>query len=285
MLARWASATALAAVLLLPLLPILRDQLAAYGDRGAGLVPGQAGAGNSTMSDGVSIYAVGANLIWATLGYHADGAMVQIAALWPLLMLGALVLLGRGRSRTSVLLAALIVVPIVALFAVGALKRDLFELRYFSGAVPALLLLIARFTTATVRRPAAISVAAIGLVALMSAALFDQQVNGANPRRYDFAGALARIEADAEPGDVLLYEPSYLADVITYYAPDMRSAPVGTPVPAGTDVWVLSTDRVVDVEESSARLGDQLARLEQNRHVADRFRLPNVRVWELRWTP
>ena len=32
----------------------------------------------------ISIYAVGANLIWAFLGYHADGPMVQIAALWPL---------------------------------------------------------------------------------------------------------------------------------------------------------------------------------------------------------
>ena len=82
----------------LPMLPILRDQLAAYGNRGAGLVPGQAGAGSSTIGGTISIYAVGANLIWAVLGYHADGAMVQIAALWPLLMLLALVMLGRGRS-------------------------------------------------------------------------------------------------------------------------------------------------------------------------------------------
>ena len=67
--------------------------------------------------------------------------------------------------------------------------------------------------------------------------------------------------------------------------PVYQFSPIGTAVPAGTDVWVLSTDRVVDAEASSARLGDQLARLEQQREVADRFRLPNVLVWELRWTP
>ncbi len=72
-------------------------------DRGVGLTPGQAGAGSSTLGGTISIYAVGANLIWAMLGYHADGVMVQLAALWPLLMLLALVMLGRGRSARSVL--------------------------------------------------------------------------------------------------------------------------------------------------------------------------------------
>ena len=115
-------------------------------------MPGQAGAGSSTLGGTISIYAVGANLIWAVLGYHADGAMVQIAALWPLLMLLALVMLGRGRSGPSVLLLALVVVPMAALFVVGSLKRDLFELRYFSGAVPAMLLLAARVVTSTTVR-------------------------------------------------------------------------------------------------------------------------------------
>ena len=85
-------------------------------------------------------------------GYHSDGVMEQIAALWPLLMLLALVVLGRGRSGPSVLLVALVVVPMAALFLIGSVKRDLFELRYFSGAVPAMLLLMARLVTATTKR-------------------------------------------------------------------------------------------------------------------------------------
>jgi hypothetical protein len=81
---------------------------------------------------------------------------------------------------------------------------------------------------------------------------------------------------------VLLYEPSYLGDVIAYYAPDVEARPVGSPVPAGVGVWVLATERVIDAEETSARLGSELADLEQDRTIVDRFDRPNVRVWELR---
>ena len=174
------------------------------------------------------MYAVGANLIWATLGYHADGVMVQLAALWPLLMLLALVMLGRGRSGRSVYLLALVVVPMTALFVVGSMKRDLFELRYFAGAVPALLLLGARVVTATVVRRGPLLLSAAVAAAALSVALVDQQLNGANPRLYDFEGALAEIAERAEPGDVVLYEPEYLADVVDYYAPGVDALPVGS---------------------------------------------------------
>ena len=194
----------------------------AYGQRGDALVPGQAGADSSSISGGISIYAVAANFIWAMFGYHADAAMVQIAALWPLLMLLALVMLGRGRSGRSVLLMGLVLVPMVALFAVGTIKRDLFELRYFSGAVPAMLLLVARIVTSTtVRRFATVIVTSV-LAAVMLAGLVDQQINGANPRVYDFEGAFDRIAEHAEPGDVVLYEPVYLTTVAEYYAPAHR---------------------------------------------------------------
>ena len=97
----WLVASAVVAVASLPLMPILLDQLAAYSNRGVGLTPGQAGRGSSTLGSSISIYAVGANLIWATLGYHADGAMVQLAALWPLLMLLALVMLGAAAPAAA----------------------------------------------------------------------------------------------------------------------------------------------------------------------------------------
>jgi O-antigen/teichoic acid export membrane protein len=278
----WLVSTIVFVVAVAPMLPLLQDQLAAYTNRGgAGLVPGQAGAGNSSFGGAVSIYALGANLIWALLGYHADGVMVQLAALWPLLIVVTLVLLGRGRSRVSLLLAGLIVVPIAALFAIGSMKRDLFELRYFSGAVPALLLLSARFVTAATRRRVAASIAATALLTAMSVGLVDQQLNGANPRLYDFEGAFRRIEEVAGPDDVVLYEPSYLGDVVDYYAPGVDSRPVGSDVPNGVTVWVVSTDRIVNTEASAAALGGVLADLEQRRTLVDRFSVPNVRVWQM----
>ena len=278
----WFLAVAIVVVIVAPLLPTLRAQLDAYGARGAGLVPGQAGAGSSAIGGTISIYAIGANLIWALLGYHADDAMAQIAAFWPLLMLVGLVLLGRGRSGNSLLLLGLVVAPMAALFAVGSMKRDLFELRYFSGAVPAMLLLGARLVTATAVRRAAVAVAGAAAAAVMLIGLVDQQLNGANPRLYDFEGALERVSERAEKGDVVLYEPAYLGDVVQYYAPELRARPVGTDVALDGAVWVLATERVIDAEDTSARLGTELAGLERDRTIVDRFERPNVRVWELR---
>ena len=45
----------------------------------------------------------------------------------------------------------------------------------------------------------------------------DQQLNGSNPRVYDFKGAVHAVEQRARPGDVLLYSPQYLDHVVAYY--------------------------------------------------------------------
>ncbi|HEU4841361.1 MAG TPA: glycosyltransferase family 39 protein [Ilumatobacteraceae bacterium] len=277
----WALSSLLVVVLVLPIVSVLQGQLAAYGNRGAGLAPSQAGAGSSAIGGTISVYSVGANLIWAFLGYHADGPMVQIAALWPLLMLLAFVMLGRGRSGPSLLLLGLVVVPMGTLFAIGSLRSDLFELRYFSGAVPAMLLLAARVVTATTARKAAVTVAACVLTAVMLVGLVDQQLNGANPRLYDFKGAFGHIEASAEPGDIVLFEPDYLSEVVGYYGPGLMLHVVGTPVPPGSRVWVVATERVLNEKNTAARLGTELARLEESRTIADRVTYPNVTVWEL----
>ncbi len=280
----WVISSALVAVAALPLLPIVADQLAAYGARSAGAVPGQAGAGSSALGGTISVYAVGANLVWAIWGYHADGVMVQLTALWPLLMLLVLVLLGRGRSWRTVLLGALVVVPMIALFVIGAAKRDLFELRYFSGAVPMVLLLGARLVTVVARAKRVLVVAALVATTTLGVGLVDQQLNGANPRLYDFEGALNRVnETDGGPDAVLLFEPDYLGDVIDYYAPDLDTRPLGSEVPDdASTVWILAAERVLSDEQISGRVGSVLAEIEQTRTEVSVFRRPNVRVWELR---
>jgi hypothetical protein len=274
---------ALVVIAVLPLLPLLQAQFDAYGNRAGGLVPGQAGADSSSLGGSMSIYAVGANLIWALWGYHADGTMVQLTALWPLLLLLVLLLMGRGRSAASTLLAALVAVPLAALFVVGSIKRDLFELRYFCGAVPAIVLLTARLITAVTRRWVAV-VAAAGVVGgSLAIGLVDQQLNGANPRLYDFEGALGHVQSQPAARPILLYEPAYLGDVIDYYAPDLDTRPLGSPIPDDADtVWVLASERVLDAESTSAKVGSALADLEQDRQLVDRVRRPNVLVWELR---
>jgi O-antigen/teichoic acid export membrane protein/4-amino-4-deoxy-L-arabinose transferase-like glycosyltransferase len=289
----WAGSLVAIVLVIAPVTPIALDQYQHYLDRRAevdDLSVAPAGHGpvdTSSAQAELSVYAVVANGVWALWGYHADDAMAQIAALWPLGMLAALVALGHGRSRDTSLLVALIAVPALALFAAGTLKRDLFELRYFSGAVPLAVLLAARvatrITTATLSR------AALGLVlvATLTLGLVDQQLNGTNPRRYDFDGALNSVHATWEPGDVLLYEPLYLDELVEYYGPDLASRPIShltrPSVSAASTVYVLATERVINERETAARVGDVLAQLEnQGREVVARIDHPNVTVWELR---
>ncbi len=277
----WALTLVAIGVMVAPVIPILQTQYAAYANRGIGLIPSQAGAGSSAIGGTISIYSVGANLIWAFFGYHADGAMVQIAALWPLLMLLGFVMLGRGRSGPSLLLLGLVVVPMAALFAIGSRRSDLFELRYFCGSVPAMLLLAARVLTATTVRKVAVVVTAGVLTAVMVVGLVDQQLNGANPRLYDFKGAFAHIEADAKEGDIVLYEPDYLAEVVHYYGPNLPSRVVGATVPDDVTVWVVATEKVLAEKNSAAQLGTQLVKLQEHHAVASRQAFPNVTVWQL----
>ena len=280
----WLPSVALIALATLPLLPILVDQINGYSNRSSGLVPGQAGAGNSDLDGAISVYTVAANLVWGIWGYHSDGTMLLLTAFWPLVMLLVLVLLGRGRSDRTFLLIGLVVVPLTALFVVGSMKRDLFELRYFSGGVPALLLLAARLVTVTTRAPRAAAAAAAVAVASLTTGLVDQQLNGANPRLYDFQGAIEVVDGvDASDDAVLFYAPEYLGDVISYYAPDLDIRPLGAPVPDGAStVWVLASERVLNAEATAARVGAVLSDIEQERTLIRVVHRPNVRVWELR---
>jgi uncharacterized membrane protein len=281
LVAGWAAATAAVAALTAPLLPFLLDQLVAYSVRGAGLQRlAQAGA---DVVDQPGVYALITNFVWGLWGYHAGETMAAIVALWPLLMLATLALLGRGRSEWSVLLLALVLVPAFSLFAVGFFKRDLFELRYFIGAVPAMLLLVSRGVSSWSRHRAVPVVATVLLLASFGVALADQQLNGLNPRLYDFRGALAEISARAEPGDVLLYEPGYLNYVIAYYAPDLPAEPIERGLDPGDGartVFVLGS--FLDNPSHAGRTGSALAELDEDREVVDAFSAPNVRVWVLR---
>lgn len=278
------------AVLVAPLGPFGLEQLEGYaGRRGGGAAstaaPAQAGAAASGIAQGISVYAVGANAIWALLGYHSDEAMTSLAALWPLLLLVGLGALGRGRSRSTSALLLCVALPTVLFVLAGTVKRDLFELRYFAFVVPLLLVLAARTVTRVFPRPRSQAVAAGLAAVLLVGALVDQQLNGANPRRYDFEGALAELTAEAGPDDVILYEPDYLGDVVAYYAPGVDARPIAARRGVDDDarIWVVATTRVVDERATAGRVGQALADLEQGgRRVVGRTDVPNVRVWELR---
>jgi hypothetical protein len=292
LLVGWLGSLAAITVLVAPL-AIFAAHQAAAGASGAlvgsatadGVTPAQAGSAASNAVSGVSVYGVAANLIWAVWGYHADVTMVRVTALWPLAMLVLLSFLGRGWSRASTYLAALVAVPLAALAVLDGRTPGAFELRYASATVPVAIILLARYITAISRRVATVACASALMVGVLLAGLVDQQVNSANPRRYDFSGALARIERQARPGDVIVYTPFYLADVVGYYAPGVIARPLDDEpdgMGPGHGVWILAASHLEDSEAVASQVGTALVTLRDSRRLTGHFTTPNVEVWELR---
>jgi hypothetical protein len=283
---RFAGAAALVALALAPLVPFALHQFEVNQAAGRGFgssVPSQAGA-TASQNEGLaqpSVYAAITNATWAVLGYHSDRTMTALAAVWPLAILGALALLGRGRSRVTQLLVACALVPMAGLFVVGQLKPFVFEVRYFSAAVPIALLLIARAATGWTRRalPAAAVVSA--LVALLALGEADQQLNSSNPRQFDFRGAVQEIRHRAGPHDVVVLSPPYVDSVVAYYGDDLRLRSADASVPKPTKhrhVFVLGS--FFDKPQYADLTRKSVAQLRRDGRQVAAFHRPQIRVWE-----
>jgi O-antigen/teichoic acid export membrane protein len=279
----WGAALALVAIALAPLAGLALDQFQNNQAAGRGFnAPSQAGSDVSDLGrDQPGVYVLLTNLVWGVWGYHSSATMAAVTSLWPLGMLAALVLLGRRHEPLSALVLACALVPAIAMFAVGFAKPFLFEIRYFAGAVPLLLVLLARAVTGWARGTAAIAVCAGILLSTLGVAFADQQLNRSNPRMYDFEGALTRIEHEARPGDVVLYEPFYLKDVVRYYAPGLRTAPLSSAIPKRDDtrrVFLMAS--FLNEPRHARTTGQGLAKLKAAWKPDGDFRRPQVHVWE-----
>jgi hypothetical protein len=282
---RWAAAGLVFAALVAPLVPFVHQQFLVNQNAGKGLnAPTNTGSAASSYGSG-SVYIFLANLIWAAWGYHSTSVMTALGALWPAGMLLALVLLGRGRSRGTSMLLVVAALPIGVMFAVGLQKRFLFDLRYFIGCVPLLVMMAARAVTTWPKR--AISVAAAtGLMATsLVVGLADQQLNGSNPRRYDFQPALANVAALASPRDQLILAPSDLADLSRFYQPRLRDVLDNGPVMSTVartrqDEKVFVLGSFFSTANNSARISDIVDTLGRQRTLMRRWSYANVKVWE-----
>jgi uncharacterized membrane protein len=231
--------------------------------------------------DYLSFYSVLANMAWSLWGYQPDATTVLLAAMWPLFLLGSLVLLGRGGSRQTTTLAAAAIGLVVLLVVVSAFDRSLFEVRNFLLLVPLVLLLIARLVTGWIRSNRVQLLVAGGVILTLLIGLADQQLNQANPRLFDFRGAIQDIKADAGPSSLVLYEPSDMRYVLEYYAPEIRSQPLSVPVSAareGSPVFVLASfqSNKAFFNETNKVVGQ----LTFFRTLVRRFKTAQTLVWE-----
>lgn len=276
------------AVAVAPLVPYIHQQLGNDLTTGQGISGGAPSAG--AASTGVpqtghpNVYALLTNFVWAIWGYHTDSTMLDIAALWPVLMLLALALLGRGRSPMSLLVLALAVIPALVLMGVGFKDRFLFEVRYFSGAVPMLMLVCARTVVSSSARRLPVAVLTAAVVTTMAVGTADQQLAKSNPRDYDFRTALELVRNRARPGDTLLYAPIYLNDVIEYYTPKVRAEVVSATkprVPRHGAVFLLAS--FLDQPSVAGQVGAARYTLQHSRlHLVRTDHLAKIYLWEYR---
>jgi 4-amino-4-deoxy-L-arabinose transferase-like glycosyltransferase len=281
----WGTTLPLMALAVIPLMGFALGQFEANEAAGKGFEqPSQTGGGVAAATQAPGAYEALTNAAWAVTGYHSDGTMTSLAALWPLLMLLALVLLGRGRSWSTGALATAAILPAVALFGLGQLKPFVFEVRYFIGAVPLVLLLIGRAVTSwPVRRVPTLLACTVAIGAL-AAGLADQQFNGSNPRVYDFKGALTQLEGRAKPGDIVVYAPDYIDTVVGYYGDgklDARPLEKGVPKPRkGHRVFVLAS--FLDKKPYREQAEKAVKQLDRRYRLVNEQHYPQIRVWEFR---
>jgi uncharacterized membrane protein len=273
-------ASLLIAALVAPLVPFAHHQFSVNQAAGKGFdAPSQVGG---VAENQVSLYAAITNGIWAVFGYHSNATMANLSALWPLLILLALMLLGRGRSRATLLLLAGVLVPTAMLSALALNQPFLFEVRYNLTAVPLLLLLGARAVTTwphTARGRVAIATVA---VAAFGVGLADQEWNGTNPRSYDFEGALHEVDARSGPRDVLMYMPHDLNNLVAYYPPGLRTRRLGPNMPAAKVPRVFLLESFFENRENDAATRRALVKLRGERELVGRMKFSQVEVWEFR---
>jgi O-antigen/teichoic acid export membrane protein len=282
----WAGWTLLFLLLVLPLMGFAQAQFSANEAAGKGFeqVPSQAGSAVASSAGAKpGAYAALTNVVWAIFGYHSNQTMTALAALWPLLLLLALGTLGRGRSWQTLLLAVCAAIPAVALFALGQVKPFVFEVRYFVGGVPVLLLLIGRGLTSWTVRPSATIAVCAAAAAALGIGEADQQLNGSNPRVYDFKGAMAQVEQDARPGDVLLYNPQYLDNTIQYYRRNdgLQARPLGGKLPRirkGQRVFLLAS--FLDKPQFRTSTQAAVKQFERRYKLVRVGKRPQIRTWE-----
>ncbi len=277
-------AVALAGIIVLcaPGIPLLITQFRNNQANGLGF-GGRAGSGTT---GGFSPYGIFNNVVWAVIGYHSNAVVASIVAVWPLGILGALVVLGRRRHRANRQLVALIAIPMAITFLASANvapSRSLFEVRYFIEAVPALYLLLAGAVCTMTAKVWARRGLGGALFAVLAVGLVLQQTDSANPRLYGYDTAFRHIAADARPGDEILYAPGYLNVDVSYFAPHTRAEPataLSPDLPASAQVFVVGSFNFAGSDLANTNTQRLLTTLEARRHLNAVVRAPNVTVWE-----
>jgi len=125
-------------------------------------------------------------------------------------------------------------------------------------------------------------VACTAACAVLALGFADQQLNGSNPRVYDFKTAISTIEDRAKPGDLIMYSPQYVDSVVGYYEHEgLRKRPLDAGLPKlrrGQRVFLLAS--FLDKPQYRKATEDAVRRLSRRYDLVRRDSVPQIRTWE-----
>ncbi|MBW3557272.1 MAG: glycosyltransferase family 39 protein, partial [Actinobacteria bacterium] len=177
-----------------------------------------------------SVFPLIGSLLSGVFGFHPVSVTSRLLALWPLGMLAGLAVLGRSRSRQGPLLLLLATAPVAVILMaqlLGAPRRPTFAIGWFATAVPALVLVIGRGVTMVGGRWPRTRLLTVAAVAVLLVALVDQTARVHPLRRFDVTPVVAEVAGTARPGDLVVYEPKAIGDLLRYKAPDVEMRALG----------------------------------------------------------
>lgn len=169
----------------------------------------------------ISVYSVLNDINWGIFGYHSNGVMLRLGAFWPVVMLIALVVLGRRLGWEFRFLAVGIAVPIALLIAivVGFNQPGLYDIRYDAGIVPLLIIAFGILLSMMTLRRKTWVITMLAAALVLTGFLVDQQYDWSNPRLFYYGTTVRWVAEHYRRGDVFEYAPVDVNNVVDYYAP------------------------------------------------------------------
>ncbi len=209
----WFAAMLAVALLYVPLLPTMWHQLSSYGVYWEGTIGLEVILPRAVAAFGAGLTA---DAPWGLL----NGAFLLLLALAALVY--SLMVKRREEADQTFLLALYLVIPILAVY-LSCLFKPKFHERFVIVAAPALYLLAARGADVLIglgrdrRLRWVIGLAAVALIALPTfQPLYNLYCDPAYARD-DYRAVAATIEAQQQPGDVILLCAPYIYPAFTYY--------------------------------------------------------------------
>ena len=182
------------------------------------LLPPLEYATDGAPAAGRSVFGLTGIALTGLVGFHPPAVTSRLLALWPLCMLGSFVLLGRTWSRRGAIVVGLAVAPFAALLALqiaGSPRNPPFALSWTATAMP-MIAIGAAYAIGHAGRWRSARLVGVVMVAVLVIASVDQRTRVDPLPKYDISSAVDDVTAAAGPGDIVIYAPEDIGDLVRH---------------------------------------------------------------------